>query len=454
MDPVIIYGLGQAVRFNQRVKGRPMRKSKILAVMLCLSMLATVLITISATIKSDGDQGLSTESPVDTTMDRATTQKDGSAAIVPNGTPVTGPHDSIGIGDGTIPQETDLVTTYPKGSASSQIKDCDGPSDLPIQAKKEVIISTDLFDRTVLAGYPVTDTATVTSASGPIPTGTVSFEYSYEGGPWNEYDIGTLYDNGQVETNYFYAFGGHFEFRAIYSGDSNYLSATSPEGSEPLDAIRNPSFTDISLFEGSRIALGESVNVSVIIPPTGRFPPTYGSITFQVSYKGRPFETFATGELGGVSVVSYTPSEAGHYEFQAVYSGDRDYLGSTSPAGYCPLDVDTAISETRTCLGVQTITLGESVTDNVSVTGLCGKSQLPSGTVDFEVRFNGGDWMGYDAGVVLVDGSAKSEAFTPTAVGDYYFRAIYSGDGIYLGSISNPSGEPLHVEIDKDMNCT
>ena len=114
-------------------------------------------------------------------------------------------------------------------------------------------------------------------------------------------------------------------------------------------------------------------------------------------------------------------------------------------------------TETTTCLGIENMSLGRSITDNVTVTGLvtgsCGGSQFSTGTVEFQVRLNCGDWMAFDAGVVLVDGSARSEWYTPLAAGDYSFRAIYSGDGPYLGLNSCSLDEPLHVQ-DPGMKCS
>ena len=91
------------------------------------------------------------------------------------------------------------------------------------------------------------------------------------------------------------------------------------------------------------------------------------------------------------------------------------------------------------------IVLGQSVRDNATVTGLDG-FPVPSGTVDFQVSFNGGAWTTYDAGVALMDGSAISTWYTPHAAGNYTFQAVFSGDSNYLESHSNPLSEPLHVE--------
>jgi hypothetical protein len=422
-----------------------MNKSKMLALILCLSMLLTIIMITSNSIKINGNgQYLLTDNAENTQLETAGMNSRGSVPDALNETAKIKPDNSILVGDGGFTPGRDPATKDSNNSFGTKSEDCEGQLSVSTQEKEQVTVTTDLYYRTILAGFPVTDTATVTSESGPVPTGTVTFEYSYEGGPWHEYDSNTLYVDGRTETHYLYTFGGHFEFRAIYSGDDNYLSATSPEGSEPLDAIKNPSFTDLVLNGGPRIALGESVSLSAGVPPTGRFPPTDGNVTFQLSYEGGLFKTFDTQALENASV-EYTPSAAGHYEFQAIYSGGRDYLGSMSPVGYAPLDVYAVSSDTTTCLGAKIIFLGGSVTDNVTVTGLCDGSPFPTGTVEFQVSFNGGSWMTYDTGVVLANGSATSTWYMPHIAGDYNFRAIYSGDSNYSGSCSLSRSESLHV---------
>jgi hypothetical protein len=65
--------------------------------------------------------------------------------------------------------------------------------------------------------------------------------------------------------------------------------------------------------------------------------------------------------------------------------------------------------------------------------------------VDFQVKTPTLDWADYDAGVPLVSGSATSIDYCPTEVGQYYFRAIYSGDVNFNGSQSGDTEEPLLV---------
>jgi hypothetical protein len=108
----------------------------------------------------------------------------------------------------------------------------------------------------------------------------------------------------------------------------------------------------------------------------------------------------------------------GNYRFRAIYSGDSNYLGSQSGDEEEPLTVEKATTTTTTLLvPIGPITLGQTVYDTVTVTGLEGSYPGPTGTVDFEVSFNGGAWSGFDLVVALSGGTASSITYTPMVTG-------------------------------------
>jgi hypothetical protein len=148
---------------------------------------------------------------------------------------------------------------------------------------------------------------------------------------------------------------------------------------------------------------------------------------------------------GTATSVYYMPMAAGNYEFMANYSGDSNYLPSSSGEDAELLLVENAETNTTTCLSACHIVLGCSVCDKAFVTAEEGSS-IPTGTVDFQVRFDSGEWMTYDAGVELVNGVACSISYTPMAAGHYDFRAVYNGDVSHLSSMSGDCAEPLCVE--------
>ena len=106
-------------------------------------------------------------------------------------------------------------------------------------------------------------------------------------------------------------------------------------------------------------------------------------------------------------------------------------------------------STVRTTLSADQITLGDFVTDYAAVTNLNGELPDPTGTIDFQVSFKGGNWVTYDPlkplSPALMGVSATSIPYKPLAAGDYNFRAIYNGDSNFNGSMSVIDSEPLLV---------
>ncbi|KPK63120.1 MAG: hypothetical protein AMK73_05410, partial [Planctomycetes bacterium SM23_32] len=99
---------------------------------------------------------------------------------------------------------------------------------------------------------------------------------------------------------------------------------------------------------------------------------------------------------------------------------------------------------------VTSITLGESVRDTVTVTGINGFA--PTGTVDFFVSDDGGSsWTEFDSDVALTpdtgSATAVSAIYTPDHADTYYFRAEYDpgADPNYLAAGSSDFDEPLTV---------
>ncbi len=243
----------------------------------------------------------------------------------------------------------------------------------------------------------------------------------------------------------------------LLSRNSAFFDGSSPQiymsGNSNLRAIYNglasvvatPSNTT-TLLTSSAILIGDYVIDTATVSGSGAVPT--GTVDFQVSYNGGAWTTFDPAEtlIGGtVDSILYYPSAVGNYNFRAIYNGDVNYSGSQSGDADEPLIVGTGPSFTLTWLGASTITLGQSVTDNVTVINLADLP-TPTGLVDFQVSFNGGAYVIYDADVSLVDGMATSISYVPLAVGNYEFQAVYKGDAIFDGSTSIEGSEPLIVE--------
>ncbi len=315
--------------------------------------------------------------------------------------------------------------------------------------------TTVLSSESIAMGSSITDTAIVTGVDTICdPTGTVTFMVKVPGtADFVKYgDVKTLDASGQaVSDAYTPLEAGTFYFKAVYGGDCNYLMSADGDCAEPLEVIQCQSSTTTTELGVRCITLGQSVfDNATVTGLGGNFPTPTGSVTFWVSAdNGASWTQYGCAvELcagSATSSESYTPLATGLYLFKAIYSGDDNLLGSESAICDEQLTVNPSASTTHTELGAVQISLGQSVSDNATVQGLGGDFPTPTGTVDFQVRYNCGSWSTFDAGVELVDGTATSKMYKPTIAGDYEFRAVYSGDNNYQVSGSAVCEEPLKV---------
>jgi uncharacterized repeat protein (TIGR01451 family) len=139
---------------------------------------------------------------------------------------------------------------------------------------------------------------------------------------------------------------------------------------------------------------------------------------------------------------------AGDYSFQATYSGDDNYKGSTGDCepfsvGKAPLRPSTTIknaADDSTVDGV--LPLGSKVYDTTQLSGAV-EGFDPTGTVSYRF-FQNGDCSGEGSSAgsdVALDGQSDTQG--PLGAGDYSFQATYSGDSNYNGATS--ACEPLTI---------
>ncbi len=322
-------------------------------------------------------------------------------------------------------------------------------------------VTTELSQTSIVLGGSVMDMVTVTGLPSPfpMPTGTVQFQVSSDGGAtWVLFSTKTLNAIGQATSDpYTPLSAGNYLFRAIYSGDSNYNGAQSDDQAEPLSVTPATPTVTTQLSETS-ITLGDMVTDMVTVTGLGPpFPIPTGTVMFQVSSDGGvTWTTFDTQTLDANGVATsgpYVPLAAGSYLFRAVYSGDNNYNPAQSGDFAEPLAVAPAVPIVTTELSQSTITLGQSVTDTVTVTGLGPPFPIPTGTVEFFVKIDSGSFVLYSGKVLDATGHATSDPYTPLVAGSYFFKAVYLGDANYVGasegstqSQSGDTAEPLQVE--------
>jgi hypothetical protein len=325
-------------------------------------------------------------------------------------------------------------------------------------------------------GSSAYDTATVTSSDTVIATGTVTYTFfgngSCSGGGAGAGTV-TLDAAGKVpnsNTEHTLA-AGSYSFQATYSGDGNYSGSTSP--CEPFTVGGGTSSTATTVFDaatnaawtgnestGAKAYDTSSVTTSDTITATGTVTYTFftnGGCSGTGASAGKVTLT-AAGAVPNSNTEG--PLAAGSYSFQATYSGDTNYGGSTSPCE--PFSVGPTASQTATTVfdaatnaaWSGTETTGSSAYDTAKVTGQQGI--VPTGTVTYTFFTNGTcSGSGTGAGTVTLTATGavpNSNTEHTLAAGSYAFRATYNGDSNYNTSTS--SCEPFSVKAGNSTTKT
>lgn len=287
---------------------------------------------------------------------------------------------------------------------------------------------------TAVVGGTVTATATINSSEVTPPTGSVTFTLDN-----NTAGIATLtgssptYAASQTIT---ISSGGSHTIGASYSGDANYASATAP--SVTVTAGKSATVTTLTATPAT-LTTGTPETLTASIAPataTSGISTFTGTVTF---YDG----TTALG--GAVSVASNQAVLAGvilsattSHTLTAVYSGDSNWLGSTSSPLVLSAPPTNPSSVTMTvsnpvALAGTVVTLTATVAGTLSTTS--GTTVIPTGTITFD---DGNNAIG-QAQLENVTGVATAVFFTSSLTGGtHQLTAHYSGDANFKADVSSP----------------
>lgn len=173
---------------------------------------------------------------------------------------------------------------------------------------------------------------------------------------------------------------------------------------------------------GQTVTFTATVSDSVAGTPTGTVTfkdgtTTLGSGTLNASGQA----TFST------SVLSATP-----HSITAVYGGDANFSGSTSPALSQLVNAPAAVGTTTSLASsLGTSTYGQGVTFTATVSPASGTG-TPSGTVQFTV-----DGSNVGSPVTLSGGAATSASINNLSAGAHTVAAVYSGDSSFSASTAS-----------------
>ncbi len=315
-------------------------------------------------------------------------------------------------------------------------------------------------------GASAYDTATVTSTGGITPTGTVTYNFFNNGTctfPATATQV-TLSGGAVPNSSPTGALDvGSYSFDASYSGDSNYASSTSGcESFSVAKASASPGTavddaTTTAAWGGTETTGASAYDTSTISGIAG-FTPT-GTVTYNFFTNGTcTLPASATDPVtlssGTVPNSTKTPAlDAGSYSFQASYSGDSNYNGSSSSCepfnvAAAPASVGTVVDDSATNAAWRgTEVTGASAYDTSTISGVAGFT--PTGTVTYSLFTNDTCTLPASATdtVTVSGGTVPKSSLSPGLnAGSYSFQASYSGDPNYRPSVS--PCEPFSVAKD------
>lgn len=264
-----------------------------------------------------------------------------------------------------------------------------------------------------IAGKTLTLTATVSADSG-VAAGTVNF---YSGG--RLLGSGTLNNAGIATYSTAALAVGSYSLTATYQGDPNDTGSTS----SPLPLTVIQATTNVRLASSNlSIVVTSPVTFTATVSGNGGVPT--GNIAFMDGAT-----MLGSVAVNGSGVATYTTSAlaVGQHVIAAVYSGDANDAGSTSPA----------ITQVVTAYGTQT-TLATSATNlntDQQLTLLSTTTSTSGNPVTGAITYmNGTTTLG--TATVGASGAATLTITNPAA-GSYNITAHYSGDSLNAPSVSN-----------------
>jgi hypothetical protein len=275
-------------------------------------------------------------------------------------------------------------------------------------------------------GQSVTFSATISAASPGRGTPTGSVQFSVDGKSFGS--PVTLVSSSASIADTSLAIGTH-TVTVAYNGDSNFNTSTSS------------TLTQMVNKAASATSISSSVNPSVygqVVTFNAKITPSTATGTIQFTIDGKNFGS-AVPVSGGSATSGITSTlPVGNHTVTAIYSGDSNISGSTSPS--ITQTVNKASTVTSLISSANPSTYGQAVTFTATVMAAAPGTGVPTGTVTFE---EGITPMGT---ATLVSGKATYTTSSLNVCGmcgacgsSYCIIAVYSGDTNFTSSIGSLS---------------
>ena len=256
-----------------------------------------------------------------------------------------------------------------------------------------------------ISGSTSSGTVTLKDGSTTIGTGTVS--------------------SGKASVNTTFKTVGSHSLTAVYGGDANYNSSTSPAAVLTVNKVAT---TTILSLSATSVAVGQSVTLTVTV--AGSSPS--GTVTFKDGST-----TIGTGTVSsGKASLNTSFNTTGSHSLTVTYGGDANYNSSASAA--IALLVNKTATTTTLAVSPNSGVVGQSTTLTAMI-----NSSSATGTVTFK---DGTATLG--TGTVSSGKASLNISFN--TVGSHSLTVVYGGDANYNSSTSTAIAFP----VDKTATTT
>jgi len=217
--------------------------------------------------------------------------------------------------------------------------------------------------------------------------------------------------------------GSPYTITASFAGDPpTYLGSS--DSSKSFTVMKAPTTTTLAVSPASPSVFGQPVTFTATVTPNDNG----GSVKFLDGASAIPgcSAQAVTGASHQATCVTGALS-VGNHTISAVYSGDANYLASTS-AGI-PYTVNKAMTTTTLSANpAGSSNFGQTVTFTALVAPVPPGAGLPTGLVAFSVD-------GTAVGSVPLSGTSQASISTSSlSAGSHTIGAVYAGDGNFFGS--------------------
>jgi hypothetical protein len=253
--------------------------------------------------------------------------------------------------------------------------------------------------------------------STATPTGTVTF---YDGS--TALATVSLSGGSAALTTTKLAVGSH-SITVKYNGSASFAASGPAASALEVDVIPDATNAVVSSSVSSPV-YGQSVTLKATLKAAspGSGTPT-GTVSF---YDGSVLLGSATLSNGAASIKT-TALSVGSNAITVVYSGNSNFVGTTSAVLSLTVSQDT--TTTKLTSSSATAAHGTAVTLTATVLAAAPGSGVPTGTVSF--------WDGSTLlGTVSLSGGVAKLTYTFSVIGKHKITAVYNGDADFLSGTS------------------